>query len=203
MHSLLPHPLWVFAPQTASQGNLSSLAYLKLQLLTSFTGTHFLFHISSNYCLHLKFYMGICTQSLQSCLPLCDPIGCSCQTPLSMGFSRQKYWSGLPCPPQGYSWSRDRTCIVLCLLHCRLILYPLSHLGSIIFCKHLCMYFAYWMPSSICPQWGLAFMIWAHRAPFMTKTFAWQQVDEAFDIFLLNDLNKATFYFSMGIPKSQ
>ena len=21
------------------------------------------------------------------------------QTPLSMGFSRQKYWSGLPCPP--------------------------------------------------------------------------------------------------------
>ena len=23
------------------------------------------------------------------------------QTPLSMGFSRQKYWSGLPCPPPG------------------------------------------------------------------------------------------------------
>ena len=23
------------------------------------------------------------------------------QTPLSMGFSRQEYWSGLPCPPQG------------------------------------------------------------------------------------------------------
>ena len=45
--------------------------------------------------------------------------------------------------------------------------------------------------------------IWVHRAPFVTKTFAWQQVDEAFDIFLLNDLNKATFYFSMGIPKSQ
>ena len=33
MHSLLPHSLWVFAPQTTSQGNLSSLAYLKLQLL--------------------------------------------------------------------------------------------------------------------------------------------------------------------------
>ena len=24
------------------------------------------------------------------------------QTPLSMGFSRQEYWSGLPCPPPGY-----------------------------------------------------------------------------------------------------
>ena len=60
------------------------------------------------------------------------------------------------------------------------------------------------MPSSICPQWGLEFMsVWIHRAPFLTKTFAWQQVDEAFDIFSLNDLNKATFYFSMGIPKSQ
>ena len=26
---------------------------------------------------------------------------CSCQAPLSMGFSRQEYWSGLPCPPPG------------------------------------------------------------------------------------------------------
>ena len=23
----------------------------------------------------------------------------TCQNPLSMGFSSQKYWSGLPCPP--------------------------------------------------------------------------------------------------------
>ena len=23
------------------------------------------------------------------------------QAPLSMGFSRQEYWSGLPCPPSG------------------------------------------------------------------------------------------------------
>ena len=28
-------------------------------------------------------------------------IDCSCQAPLSMGFSRQEYWSGLPCPPPG------------------------------------------------------------------------------------------------------
>ena len=25
----------------------------------------------------------------------------ACQAPLSMGFSRQAYWSGLPCPPPG------------------------------------------------------------------------------------------------------
>ena len=35
------------------------------------------------------------------CLTHCDPMDCSCQAPLSMGFSRQGYWSGLPCPPPG------------------------------------------------------------------------------------------------------
>ena len=40
-------------------------------------------------------------KSLQLCLTLCDPVDCSPQAPLSMGFSRQEYWSGLPCPPPG------------------------------------------------------------------------------------------------------
>ena len=32
------------------------------------------------------------------------------QAPLSMGFSRQEYWSGLPCPPPGESSQpHDRT----------------------------------------------------------------------------------------------
>ena len=33
------------------------------------------------------------------------------QAPLSMGFSRQEYWSGLPCPPPGDLSSRYQTCI--------------------------------------------------------------------------------------------
>ena len=37
----------------------------------------------------------------QSCLALCDPMDCSHQAPLSMGFSRQDYWSGLPFPSPG------------------------------------------------------------------------------------------------------
>ena len=41
-----------------------------------------------------------CAQSLQSCLTLCDAMDCNSQA-LSMGFSRQEYWSGLPCPPPG------------------------------------------------------------------------------------------------------
>ena len=35
----------------------------------------------------------------QSCPTLCDPMDCSHQAPLSMGFSSQEYWNRLPCPP--------------------------------------------------------------------------------------------------------
>jgi len=34
----------------------------------------------------------------QSCLTLNDPMDCSLPAPLSMGFSRQEYWSGVPLP---------------------------------------------------------------------------------------------------------
>ena len=35
------------------------------------------------------------------CLTLCTPMDLACQAPQSMGFSRQEYWTGLPCPPPG------------------------------------------------------------------------------------------------------
>ena len=39
---------------------------------------------------------------LQSCLTLHHPMDCRArQAPLSIGFSRQDYWSGLPCSPPG------------------------------------------------------------------------------------------------------
>ena len=39
-------------------------------------------------------------KSLQLCLTLCDPMDpVVYQALLSMGFSREEYWSGLPCPP--------------------------------------------------------------------------------------------------------
>ena len=55
--------------------------------------------------------------------------GGTLKVPLSVGFSRQEYWSGLPChallqgifPVQGSNPG---------LLHYRQILYHLSHLGS-------------------------------------------------------------------------
>ena len=60
---------------------------------------HFIFYLR---CLcpnfHLKHYLYVCvcsvvSDSLQSHV--------ACQPPLSVEFSRQKYWSGLPFPPPG------------------------------------------------------------------------------------------------------
>ena len=39
--------------------------------------------------------------AVQSCLTLCNPRDCTCQAPLSMRFSKQERWSGLPVPPPG------------------------------------------------------------------------------------------------------
>ena len=40
----------------------------------------------------------------------------NCQAPLSMGFSSQGYWSGLPCPPWGTFLTRDPNLQLLQLL---------------------------------------------------------------------------------------
>ena len=37
----------------------------------------------------------------QSCLTICDLMAATHQAPLSMEFSRQEHWNGLPCPPPG------------------------------------------------------------------------------------------------------
>ena len=41
----------------------------------------------------------VCTKRFWWCQVLCNTMDCSPLAPMSMGFSRQEYWSGLPCPP--------------------------------------------------------------------------------------------------------
>ena len=55
------------------------------------------------------------------------------QAPLSMGFSRQEYWSGLLCPPPGDLWNQG---LNPDLLHCGQVIYHLSHQES----PHLILY---------------------------------------------------------------
>ena len=49
---------------------------------------------------HIYLYMR--AKSPRLCLTLCDPMGHrSARLPCPWDFSRQEYWSGLPCPPPG------------------------------------------------------------------------------------------------------
>ena len=53
----------------------------------------------------------------------------ACQAPLSMGISRQEYWSGLPYPLPGIFPTQGLNTCLLCLIG-RQVLYHLHHLGS-------------------------------------------------------------------------
>ena len=45
-------------------------------------------------------FVSMLAKAIQSCL-FVTPWAVAHQAPLSKGFSRQEYWSGLPCPPPG------------------------------------------------------------------------------------------------------
>ena len=61
----------------------------------------------------------------------------ACQAPLSMGFSRQEYWSGLPCPPPGELPNSGIKPASPGSLALQVNSSPLSHLGSPSLEKHL------------------------------------------------------------------
>ena len=73
----------------------------------------------------------MCVLVTQSCLTLCDPMDCGPQAPLSMGFSRQEYCSGLLCPPPG-DLPNPGVKPVSPVSPALLALYPLSQLRSTI-----------------------------------------------------------------------
>ena len=75
-------------------------------------------------CVHTCTHTCVCY--LLSCL-FATPWTVAREAPLSMGFPRQEYWSGLPCLLQGIFPIQGSN---LGLLHCRQILYYLSHHGS-------------------------------------------------------------------------
>ena len=54
-------------------------------------------------CVHAHACVCVCMLSCFSGVQLCvTPWTVACQAPLSMGFSRHEYWSGLPWPPLGH-----------------------------------------------------------------------------------------------------
>ena len=74
----------------------------------------------------------MCMLSCFSCVPLFATLWTVAhQAPLSLGFSRQEYWSGLPCSPLGVLLTQGSNLRHLNLLPCRWTLYPLSHPGAL------------------------------------------------------------------------
>ena len=57
--------------------------------------------LKSHYYFEFLSHVCICAQSLHSYPTLCDAMDSSPPGSSVCGFSRQEYWSGLPCPPQG------------------------------------------------------------------------------------------------------
>ena len=77
-------------------------------------------------------YMCTCMLSLFSCVQLfVTPWTVARQTPLSMGFSQQEYWSGSHALLQGIFPTQGLNLHLLWVLHCRWILYLLSHHGCV------------------------------------------------------------------------
>ena len=70
-------------------------------------------HETSAICPLQKMFLTLLpAKSLQSCPTLCDPIDSSPPSSLSLGFSRQEHWSGLPFPSpmherEKWKWSRS------------------------------------------------------------------------------------------------
>ena len=65
----------------------------------------------------------------QLCLTLCNPMDCIRQAPLSMGFSRQEYWSGLAFPSPGDLPNSEIEPALLHFLRWQVDSLRLNHLG--------------------------------------------------------------------------
>ena len=76
-----------------------------------------------------KCCMSICSES-QFCLTLRNPMDCSLPGFSVHGFSRQEYWSGLPCPPPGVIPNLGSKLCLLCLLRWQVGSLPLVPPGK-------------------------------------------------------------------------
>ena len=102
---------------------LSWKSYLNKCPLFPSSLPHLPFATEPRMCVHAK--------SLQLCSNSVTPWTVACQTPVSKGFSRQEYWSGLSCPSPG-DLSHPRIEPISLYVCCigRQVLYHSCHLGS-------------------------------------------------------------------------
>ena len=82
-------------------------------------------------CTHVRLWEFVRTPSLSYVWLFVTPWTVPCPSPLSIEFSRQEHWSGLPFPPSGdLPYPKDWTRISFRLLWRQVDSLPLSHQGS-------------------------------------------------------------------------
>ena len=98
------------------------------------------FSLLPPYAFHNYMYVHACMLSCFSRVRLIVTLWMpACQAPLSLGFSRHEYWSGLPCPPPGDLPNPGLNSCLLCLLPWQAGSLPLTPLGKpyICTCRHI------------------------------------------------------------------
>ena len=85
-----------------------------------------LYRLSTRVFIYIQWFSGGGLVA-KSCLTFVTPWTVACQAPLSVGFFRQEYWSGLLFLFQGIFLTQESN---PGLLHCRQMIYQLSYEGS-------------------------------------------------------------------------
>ena len=149
----LPHCQWILYTSILLVGNFNSTNTKRKAILLCFNRTRFIWkcfifivwHLwddlskEKSWPTTLKGYLSgtcdhTCYLSVQSHFShvrlFVTPWTVARQAPLSMGFSRQEYCSGLPCPPQGIFLTQESNPCLSHLLYWQAVLYHAHHLGS-------------------------------------------------------------------------
>jgi len=97
--------------------------YMRTKFLSNSTKLHGLCVVQRlGYCnISSKSVVRAHVESLSHDQLFATPWTVALQTSLSMEFSRQQYWSGLPFSPPGHLLTQRLNPHLLCLLHCRQI----------------------------------------------------------------------------------
>ena len=141
------------------------------------------FHGIPSLILYLIFFIGeLVAKSCLSYPTLVTPWTVACQAPLSMGFSRQEYWSGLPIPSpgdlldSGIRWTQVDSCIA------GRFLYWLSYERSPIFFFSISLLF-YWGKLKKClPPSLITKIVPSHYSIFK---WCWSRYSTVFVSFLI------------------
>ena len=78
-----------------------SVVFHSFTLTDTYFMAHCKFYLENSKCGLSNYWVCPCMLSFQSCPTLLRHWAVARQTSLSMGVSRQEYWSGFPCPPPG------------------------------------------------------------------------------------------------------